>query len=83
MTATSGTNGKQRAIDDLEKDVTEIFQRLHDIELRGCPHGWHTEEKVNELKEEIKKSKNLLWIILLVLAATQGPQVIAYFVRGF
>jgi len=83
MTATSGTNGKQRAIDDLEKDVTEIFQRLHDIELRGCPHGWHTEEKVNEMKNESKSIQRMLWIILLVLAATQGPQVISILVKGF
>jgi len=38
----------------------------------GCARNLQPD---TELKEEIKKSKNLLWIILLVLAATQGPQV--------
>ncbi|HOB44433.1 MAG TPA: hypothetical protein PKH75_14895 [Bacillota bacterium] len=82
MTA-SPTNGKQEAIDNLKEDVREIFSRIHKIEVDGCAHGKHVAMQVNELKEEIRKSKNLLWIILLVLAATQGPQVIAYFVRGF
>jgi len=82
MTA-SPTNGKQEAIDNLKEDVREIFSRIHKIEVDGCAHGKHVARQVNELKEEIRKSKNLLWIILLVLAATQGPQVIAYFVRGF
>lgn len=76
-------NGKQEAILNLKDDVREIFGRLHEIEVAGCAHGKHMANQVSELKDEIKKSKNLLWIILLVLAATQGPQVIAYFVRGF
>ena len=68
-------NGKQEAIDNLKEDVREIFSRIHKIEVEGCAHGKHVAMQVTELKEEIKKSKNLLWIILLVLAATQGPQV--------
>ena len=79
----SPINGKQEAIDNLKEDVREIFARLHNIEMGEYAHGKHMANQVNELKEEIRKSRNILWIILLVLAATQGPQVIAYFVRGF
>ena len=82
MTA-SPTNGKQEAIDNLKEDVKEIFRRLHDVETTGGPFGVYTMEKVNEIKSESKKIHTMLWIILLVLAATQGPQVIAYLVKGF
>ena len=82
MTA-SPTNGKQEAIDNLKEDVKEIFRRLHDVETTGGPFGVYTMEKVNEIKSESKKIHTMLWIILLVLAATQGPQVISIFVKGF
>jgi len=82
MTA-SPTNGKQEAIDNLKEDVKEILRRLHDVETTGGPFGVYTMEKVNEIKSESKKIHTMLWIILLVLAATQGPQVIAYLVKGF
>ena len=82
MTA-NPTNGKQEAIDNLKEDVKEIFRRLHDVETTGGPFGVYTMEKVNEIKSESKKIHTMLWIILLVLAATQGPQVIAYLVKGF
>lgn len=82
MTA-SPTNGKQEAIDNLKEDVKEIFRRLHDVETKGCPYGVYTMEKVNEMKNESKSIQRMLWIILLVLAATQGPQVISILVKGF
>ncbi len=82
MTA-SPTNGKQEAIDNLKEDVKEILRRLHDVEIKGCPYGVHTMEKVNEMKNESKSIQRMLWIILLVLAATQGPQVISILVKGF
>ncbi len=77
------SNGKEEAINNLKEDVREIFKRLHDVETRGCLFGAHTMEKLNEMKSETKSIQRLLWIILLVLAATQGPQVINLLVRGF
>jgi len=82
MTA-SPTNGKQEAIDNLKEDVKEIFRRLHDVETKGCLYGAYTMEKVNEMKNESKSIQRMLWIILLVLAATQGPQVISLLIKGF
>ncbi len=80
---TAPTNGKQEAIDNLKEDVKEIFGRLHHVETKGCLFGEITMEKVTEIKNENKKIHTMLWIILLVLAATQGPQVISILVKGF
>ena len=81
MTAANDTNGKQVAINTLTDQMDKVFERVHDIETKGCVPGRFTAKEVTEVKKDMTSIKKLLWIIIVILAATQGPQVIAWITK--
>ncbi|MBN2327420.1 MAG: hypothetical protein JXR73_09715 [Candidatus Omnitrophica bacterium] len=75
-------NGKKVAIDFLTHDVGEIFNRLRKLETEGCTVGNFVRSDLGELKQDQKKNRVLLLIILFILAARLGPDIIGWIIRA-
>ena len=47
-------NGMREAISNIKNDVNDLFDRIHDIEISGCPMGNSIQKQVTEMKDEIR-----------------------------
>ena len=51
---TGSTNGTAKAIENLENGQKDLFDRVHDLETKGCPFRDYHEKEVDEVNEELK-----------------------------
>ena len=81
-TAAADSNGKQVAINTLNGQVDTLFDRIHEIETKGCVPGQYVAKEVKDLKSEIRTIRNLIWWLIVLLAAINGPQFVAWITKG-
>lgn len=54
-------NGIREAIMNLKKDVDDLSDRIHFVEIKGCPLGQSTKEQVTDLKRELRELKIVVY----------------------
>lgn len=59
MTEGNG-NGIKESISTLKKQVDNLFERIHYIEMYGCPSKTYYEKQVENMKEELTEIKQTL-----------------------
>ncbi len=58
MNGKDAENGIREAISNIKIDLQDLFVRLHEIEIGGCPKGNSTQQQVDEMKTEIRSIQN-------------------------